>query len=118
MVKTVLLTLCLTLLCLVSTVHVGTGWADAVDEQFRIHVDQQADAVKVVVEFDHPTWGWVEAGFVEFTPDGRIVLKVRGEQLREITDLGQTLSELSTEVAGDEAIGRELALNIERRVQR
>ncbi len=84
-------------------------------EDFKIvHVEQLSDCVRVVVDYDHPLLGWIKAGTVDFRAGGRIILSIRGEKTREVTDLRAALREFSIKETGDSALGETLALRIQR----
>ncbi len=88
-----------------------------ISDSFTLSVEPIQGAKRVEVRFNHPSFGWVDAGYVDFYDDGRIVLKIRGEDTEEISDLGGELSRFSEKKVGDPAIGLELAMNIEGAVE-
>jgi len=88
-----------------------------ISESFTLSVEPRQDAKRVLVRFNHPQFGWVDAGYVDFCDDGKILLKIRGEDTEVISDLGGKLSRFSEKKVGDPAIGLELAMNIEGAVE-
>lgn len=111
----VILTLALSLLA----APLGAAHAKSfnMSDSFTLSVEPVQGAKRVEVRFNHPQFGWVDAGYVDFCDDGKIILKIRGEDMEEISDLGGKLSRFSEKKVGDPAIGLELAMNIEGAVE-
>lgn len=84
-----------------------------ISESFTLCVESHGAAKRVLVRYNHPYFGWVDAGYVDFKDDGGIVLKIRGENAEEISDLGSKLSRFSEKRIGDPSVGLQLAMNIE-----
>jgi len=83
------------------------------DESFSLSVESRDGARRVVVRYNHPQFGWVDAGYVDFSDDGKITLKIRGEDPETVADLEDRLSSFSELKIGDPSIGQQLAMNIE-----
>ncbi len=93
-----------------STAQAGTF---SLKDSFTLTVEPFDGGKRVAVRFNHPQFGWVDAGYVDFRDDGGVVLKIRGEDPEEITNLGDRLSSFSEKKIGDPSIGLQLAMNIE-----
>ena len=98
----------------------GLAYANGfnITESFTLSVEPRQGAKRVQVRYNHPQFGWVDAGYVDFCDDGKIILKIRGEETEVVSDLGGKLSRFSEKKVGDPAIGLELAMNIEGAVER
>lgn len=82
-------------------------------DDFSITTHAHPNGILVQVDYNHPIWGWVEAGTVDFLDNGRIMLTLRGEDTREITDLRQALGAMSVQRVGSPALGQQLAARIQ-----
>ncbi len=88
------------------------------DDAFSISVAAHETGKKVAVKYNHPAFGWVDAGYVDFRNDGRIILKIRGERVIEVKDLKRKLGGLSQSRVGDAEPGLRLAVRIKESVRR
>lgn len=105
--------LALTFFAITAGVNASPARAACLDD-FSITTHAHTHGTLVQVNYDHPIWGWVEAGTVDFLDNGRILLTLRGEETREITDLREALSALAVQRVGNPALGQQLAARIQR----
>ncbi|WP_051286383.1 hypothetical protein [Megalodesulfovibrio gigas] len=90
------------------------GKPRATVQDFRFSAQRAEGGVVVRVQFDHALLGWVDAGQVTFKDSGIVVLTIRGEQPRVVTNLAQALSAVIARRGADAFLGRQLAQLIER----
>ncbi|TVM19861.1 hypothetical protein DPQ33_01105 [Oceanidesulfovibrio indonesiensis] len=104
-------------LCAVLALCIFITGAKASDESnlddFALKTESHDTGTLVHVEYDHPIWGWVDAGAVEFLHGGRILLTIRGEETREVSDLREALAAFAVQREASPALGRRLAMRIE-----
>lgn len=105
-------------LCALLALCVFASGAKASDQtsldDFAIETRAHEHGVLVFVEYDHPIWGWVDAGTVEFLNGGRIMLTIRGEETREIADLREALAAFAIQREASPSLGHQLAMRIHR----